>query len=115
MSSRYKHGSTREGVQQLLAELRDAESPLKSRNLLLYVHFKKWFILIDSSIDPPRSVSVRSCNEFTFLYTTRTSDTDPQLITPVGISFRLHGSTNHLAEIPLRAGGKMDTDVGKTD
>ena len=79
MSSGYKHGSAREGIQQLLAELKSAESPLKSQNLLLSVLSNKWFSLIDLSFDPPRSVSVRSYNEFTFRYTTQTSGSDPTM------------------------------------
>jgi hypothetical protein len=79
MSSQCKYGSAREGIQQLLAELRSAESPLKSRNLLFYVYSNKWFTLIDPSFDPPRSVSVLSYNEFTFRYTTQVSGCDPRM------------------------------------
>jgi hypothetical protein len=80
MSLRYKHGSAREGIQQLLAELRSDESPLKTRNLLLYVLSNKWFTLIDLSLDPPRSVSVGSYNEFTFRYTIQTSGCDSRRV-----------------------------------
>jgi hypothetical protein len=75
----YKHGSAREGVQQLLADLRSEESPLKSKNLIFYVLSNKWFTLIDLTFDPPRSVSVRSYNEFTFRYTPQTSGSDSMI------------------------------------
>jgi hypothetical protein len=74
MSSRYKHVSAREGIQQLLAELRSGDEPLKSRRLLLYVLSNKWFHLIDPGFDPPLFVLVRSCNDFTFGYTTSGGD-----------------------------------------
>ena len=74
MSLQYKRANAREGVQQLLAELRSENEHMKSRQFLLSVLSNKWFHLIDLGFDPPRCVIVRSYNDFTFGYTTSGGD-----------------------------------------